>query len=60
MNKTIFRGKTKERWAPLGKDRLDVIAAKRDQLECEIQQAFNIIKEGAERQPREFKEINRH
>lgn len=59
MNKNTFRGKAKDQWGHPGKDRLDMIAAKRDQLENEIQQAFSIIKAVARNEGREFKEVNK-
>lgn len=39
-----FRGKTKKQWGKMTNDRLDLIASKRDQLEDEIQQAYQIIR----------------
>ncbi|WP_218944156.1 CsbD family protein [Marinobacter changyiensis] len=60
MNKATFRGKAKEQWGELSKDRLDRIAAKRDRLEGEIRQVYAIIKQVTEKQVREFNEINRH
>ncbi|MFO8141448.1 MAG: hypothetical protein R6T87_06075 [Marinobacter sp.] len=57
MNKELIDGYGKEPRAnakhqrgKLANDRLDEIAAKRDQLEGEIQQAYAIIKEAAEKQ----------
>lgn len=60
MNKATVRGKAKEQWGELSKDRLDRIAAKRDRLEGEIRQAYAMIKQVTENQVREFNEINRH
>ncbi len=40
-------GKAKDKWGKLTNDRLDVIAAKREQLEREIQQAYDLIIENA-------------
>jgi uncharacterized protein YjbJ (UPF0337 family) len=44
-NGNAFRGKAKEQWGKLAKDRLEGIAFRRDQLEREIQQAYRIVKE---------------
>lgn len=59
-NWKTFSGKTKDQWGKPINDRLDVIAAKRDQLEGEIQQAYRIIKDAAEKHVREFEEIKKH
>lgn len=48
MNRDTVEGDWKESRGKLNNDRLDVIAAKRDQLESEIQQARGIIKHAAE------------
>ncbi|MEE4277311.1 MAG: CsbD family protein [Halieaceae bacterium] len=52
-----FRGKIQEKWGKLTDDRLDVIEGKRDQLAGEIQQAYGISKEQAEKQVKEFGEL---
>lgn len=44
------RGNAKHQRGKLANDRLDAIASKRDQLEGEIQQAYAMIKEAAEKQ----------
>jgi len=49
-----FKGKVKEQWGRLTDDQLDVIAGKRDQLIGEVQEAYGIGKEEAERQIRSF------
>jgi uncharacterized protein YjbJ (UPF0337 family) len=53
-----FKGKVKEQWGRLTDDQLDVIAGKRDQLAGEVQEAYGIGKDEAERQIRSFE--NRH
>lgn len=58
-NWTEFKGKVKEQWGKLTDDRLDVIAGKRDQLRGEIQQAYGLSKEEAEKQVKDFEEINK-
>lgn len=57
MNKVTIEGSregtrciAKDQRGRRSNDRLDVIAAKRDQLEGEIQQAYTIIKDAAEQQ----------
>jgi uncharacterized protein YjbJ (UPF0337 family) len=52
-----FKGKIQEKWGKLTDDRLDVIEGKRDQLAGEIQQAYGISKEQAEKQVKEFEEL---
>jgi uncharacterized protein YjbJ (UPF0337 family) len=52
-----FKGKIQEKWGKLTDDRLDVIEGKRDQLAGEIQQAYGISKEEAEKQVKEFEEL---
>lgn len=58
-NWTEFKGKVKEQWGKLTDDRLDVIAGKRDQLRGEIQQAYGLSKDEAEKQVKDFEEINK-
>lgn len=48
MNRDTIEVNWKESKGKLTNDRLDTIAAKRDQLESEIQQARGIIKHAAE------------
>lgn len=50
MNRNTNEGNRKESRGELSNDRLEVIAAKRDQLEGEIQKAWNIINGAAEKQ----------
>jgi uncharacterized protein YjbJ (UPF0337 family) len=52
-----FKGKIQEKWGKLTDDRLDVIEGKRDQLAGEIQQAYGISKEQAEKQVKKFEEL---
>lgn len=66
MNRDIFegnwkqiQGKVKQHWGKLTDDRLDVIAGKRDQLTGEIQQAYGVSKEEAEKQVEEFERLNK-
>jgi uncharacterized protein YjbJ (UPF0337 family) len=61
MNKDILQGNWKElkgrvktQWGKLTDDRLDVIEGKRDQLAGEIQKAYGISKEEAEKQIHDF------
>lgn len=55
-----FKGKVKEQWGKLTDDRLDVINGKRDQLSGEIQQAYGITKDEAEKQIKDFEKASRH
>jgi uncharacterized protein YjbJ (UPF0337 family) len=52
-----FKGKIQEKWGKLTDDRLDVIEGKRDQLAGEIQQAYGISKEQAEKEVKKFEEL---
>jgi uncharacterized protein YjbJ (UPF0337 family) len=52
-----FKGKLQEKWGKLTDDRLDVIEGKRDQLAGEIQQAYGISKEQAEKEVKKFEEL---
>ncbi|MEX1198565.1 MAG: CsbD family protein [Pseudohongiellaceae bacterium] len=61
MNQDIFegnwrqiQGRVKEHWGKLTDDRMDVIAGNRDQLCGEIQQAYGITREEAEKQVKDF------
>jgi len=54
-----FKGKLQERWGKLTDDRLDVIEGQRDQLAGEIQKAYGISKEEAEKQLKHFEESTR-
>lgn len=48
------KGKIKEQWGKLTDDQLDVIAGKRDQLCGELQEAYGIGRDEAEKQIRAF------
>lgn len=67
MNKDIIegnwkeiKGRAKEQWGKLTDDQLDVIAGRRDQLAGEIQQAYGISKDEAEKQIKDFEETTKH
>jgi len=49
-----FKGKVKEQWGKLTDDQLNIISGKRDQLAGEVQKAYGITKEEAERQIKKF------
>ncbi|QIB67324.1 CsbD family protein [Kineobactrum salinum] len=53
-NWTELKGKAKVQWGKLSDDRLDVIAGKRDQLAGELQKAYGISRDEAEKQIRDF------
>ncbi|PHQ24172.1 general stress protein CsbD [Marinobacter guineae] len=55
-----LKGRVKEQWGKLTDDRLDEIAGKRDQLAGEIQQAYGVSREEAERQVKKFEEAAKH
>lgn len=55
-----FKGKVKAQWGKLTDDRLDVIDGKRDQLTGEIQEAYGISKDEAEKQVKDFEKINKN
>lgn len=57
-NWTQLKGKAKSQWGKLTDDRLDVVAGKRDQLAGEIQHAYGISKEEAEKQISDFEKEN--
>ena len=66
MNRDIFegnwkqiKGKVKQHWGRLTDDRLDMIAGKRDELAGEIQKAYGITREEAEKQMKEFEHRHR-
>ncbi|MGM0631601.1 MAG: CsbD family protein [Pseudomonadota bacterium] len=66
MNQDIFagnwkqmQGKVKQHWGKLTDDRLDVIAGKRDQLAGEIQEAYGVSKDEAEKQVKDFEKANK-
>jgi len=45
-----LRGSAKQQWSTLSDDHLDIIAGKRDQLACKIQETYGITKDQAEKQ----------
>ena len=49
-----FRGKVKQHWGKLTDDNLDVIDGRRDVLLGEVQEAYGISKDQAERQIKEW------
>lgn len=54
-----YKGKVKAQWGKLTDDRIDEIAGKRDQLAGEIQKAYGVTKEEAEKQIKDFEELNK-
>lgn len=66
MNKDIFegnwkefKGKVKAQWGKLSDDRLDVVAGRRDQLAGEIQTAYGVSRDEAEKQIKDFEATSR-
>lgn len=55
-----LRGKVKEQWGKLTDDRLDIVAGRRDQLAGEIQQAYGVTRDEADKQVKAFEETTRH
>ena len=53
------KGKLKQQWGKLTDDDLTVLEGRQDQLAGKIQERYEIAKEDAERQIREFNERNR-
>jgi len=51
-----LKGRVKEQWGKLTDDKLDEIGGRRDQLAGEIQQAYGISRQEAEKQLKEFEE----
>ncbi|HLO61743.1 MAG TPA: CsbD family protein [Azonexus sp.] len=54
-----FKGKVKAQWGNLTDDQLDTIAGRRTELAGKIQEAYGISKDEAERQIRDFEDLNR-
>lgn len=54
-----FQGKIKAQWGNLTDDQLDTIAGRRTELAGKIQEAYGISKDEAERQIKEFEELDR-
>ncbi|MFL1467567.1 CsbD family protein [Marinobacter sp. HN1S83] len=59
-NWSELKGRVKEQWGKLTDDRLDEIAGRRDQLAGEIQQAYGVSRDEAEKQVKDFEESSRH
>lgn len=55
-----LKGRAKQQWGKLSDDQLDVIAGKRDQLAGEIQHAYGISREEAEKQVKDFEKATKH
>lgn len=53
-----FKGKVKEQWGKLSDDHLDQIAGRRDQLVGQIQKAYGVGKDEADRQVRDWEAIS--
>jgi uncharacterized protein YjbJ (UPF0337 family) len=59
-NWSELKGKAKQQWGKLTDDRLDEIAGRRDELAGEIQQAYGVSREEADKQVKDFEESTRH
>ncbi|MDO3720748.1 CsbD family protein [Marinobacter sp. chi1] len=55
-----LKGKVKEQWGKLTDDRLDEIAGRREQLAGEIQQAYGVTRDEADKQIKDFEQIRRN
>ncbi|MGM0450717.1 MAG: CsbD family protein [Pseudomonadota bacterium] len=55
-----LKGRAKQQWGKLTDDQLDVIAGRRDQLAGEIQQAYGVSRDEAEKQVKDFEETTKH
>ncbi|NMT63874.1 CsbD family protein [Marinobacter orientalis] len=55
-----LKGKAKAQWGKLSDDRLDEIGGRRDQLAGEIQQAYGISRDEADKQVKDFEKASRH
>lgn len=55
-----LKGKAKAQWGKLTDDRLDMIDGKREQLTGEIQEAYGVSREEADKQVKEFEENNKN
>ena len=55
-----LKGRVKQQWGKLSDDRLTEIDGKRDQLAGEIQQAYGLSKEEAEKQIEDFEKSTKH
>lgn len=54
-----FKGKVKAQWGNLTDDQLDVIAGRRTELAGKIQEVYGLSKDEAERQIKDFEDLNR-
>jgi uncharacterized protein YjbJ (UPF0337 family) len=54
-----FKGKIKEKWGKLTDDDLKMLEGNRDQLVGKVQERYGIAKEEAERQIRDFRDLNK-
>lgn len=54
-----FKGKVKAQWGKLTDDQLKVIGGKRDVLSGKIQEAYGITKDEADKQVKQFEDLNR-
>jgi len=55
-----LKGRAKQHWGKLSDDRLAQIDGKRDQLAGEIQQAYGVSREEAEKQVEDFEKSTKH
>lgn len=55
-----LKGRVKQQWSKLSDDRLAEIDGKREQLAGEIQQAYGVSKEEAEKQVEDFEKSTKH
>lgn len=58
-NWSQFKGKVKSQWGKLTDDQLKVIGGKRDVLSGKIQEAYGISKDEADKQVRQFEDLNK-
>ena len=54
-----FRGKVRSQWGKLTDDQLDMIAGKRTVLAGNIQAAYGVSKDEAEKQIKRFEDMNK-
>lgn len=54
-----LKGKVKEQWGKLTDDRLDEIADRRERLAGEIQQAYGVTRDEADKQIKDFEKISK-
>ncbi|MHB1926766.1 MAG: CsbD family protein [Leptospirillum sp.] len=58
-NWSQFKGKVKSQWGKLTDDQLKVIGGKRDVLSGKIQEAYGITKDEADKQVKQFEDLNK-